>query len=193
MGNHRARGPDRVPIEVLRCTAVMDGLVPFYNRILQEGAFPEEWFKIYIIPLLKKGDRTNPSNYRGIALQSHCVKLFFRILMLRMRSVMDPHLLPAQAGYRPGRSTAQHIAALMGLIDVTRTHDMPLHAVFVDFTKAFDSVDRSSVERILQWWGVPSSYIRCIMNFWSLAEVQIRLDPSKPPAGQTRTNRRPAR
>ena len=117
------------------------------------------------IPIYKKGSASDPGNYRGIALISACARLYNRMLLDRLRTVLDQHLRYNQNGFRPLRSTAQHVLAVRRLFETVRTtQDAKLVAIFVDFCNAFDSVSWDQMEAILYAYHVPSDLVRAVMS-----------------------------
>jgi len=112
------------------------------NKCLELGQIL--WKKSTIKLIYKKGgDTCNPNAYRGIALESNVLKLLTRILTKRVASMLDPVLPEEQFGCRPRRST---LLAAGSLLQHIRTElQKPrgkLYAVFVDYSKAFDLVNR---------------------------------------------------
>eukprot|EP00760_Papus_ankaliazontas_P027515 PhM_4_TR3375/c0_g1_i1/m.90649 len=115
-----------------------------------------------LVPLPKKGDLGNTGNWRGISLMQHITKLFDAMLLQRARQALDHLLHPAQNGFRPGRSTAHHIAALLMLEDLATTHRFPLHGCFVDFSKAFDSVTWDAIYEIVALESATGLHTMCV-------------------------------
>lgn len=129
-----------------------------------------------LIPLPKKGKLAAPENWRGISLMPHLTKLFDLLLMLRLRDTMEPLLLPAQNGFRPQRNTAHHIMAFRGLVEHARSHKLPLHGMFVDFSKAFDSVYWDAISTILTMWGTPKLITDAIFKIMYGHEVVVKIE-----------------
>ena len=102
---------------------------------------PEEWRDSVLIPIFKnKGDVQSCSNYRGIKLISHTMKLWERIVEKRLRS--DLKFSNQQYGFMPGKSTTDALFALKVLMEKYREGQKELHCVFVDLEKAYDKVPR---------------------------------------------------
>lgn len=102
-----------------------DFLVPvilkLLYRILSSGYFPNRWAKSIIIPALKKGDASDPNNYREISLVSCFCKLFTSILNQRLITWSDNNnvITDAQFGFQPQRGTAEAIFSLSTIIDMS--------------------------------------------------------------------------
>ncbi len=115
----------------------------FFNLCLQSSYVPPDWKKAVVIPLLKPGKpASDPASYRPISLTSCLCKTFERILENRLQWYMETRGLhsPAQAGFRKGRSTTDHIVQLE--VDIKRGFSAKKStvAVFLDINKAYDSV-----------------------------------------------------
>ena len=109
--------------------------------------------------IYKKGDKSLPTNYRGITIMPVIVKLYLKLLSNRLIPVLDPHLRKNQHGFRSGRSTAQLIFALRRLVEESEKWKSPLVLVFIDLVKAFDTIEWSKLWEILCLYRVPTSYM----------------------------------
>ena len=95
---------------------------------------PDEWRKSTLVPLYKnKGDIQNCSNYRGIKLISHTMKLWERVIEHRLRE--HAKIAENQFSFMPGRSTMEAIHILRRLIERFRVAKKDLHMVFIDLEK----------------------------------------------------------
>ena len=101
-------------------------------------------------------------NYRGIALSAIAAKIANKLILNRIQPVLDPLLRPNQNGFRPGRSTTSHILALRRIIEGVKAHNQKAIIVFVDFKKAFDSLDRVKLMQVLSSYGVPKITVNAI-------------------------------
>ena len=126
----------------------MELLYPLFIKIGVKEEGPSDWREGYPIKLPKKGDLSNFSNYRGITLLSVPGKIFNRIILEGMKGEMDPWLRNQQAGFHPNRSCADQIATLGFIIEKSLECYAPLYINFVDYKKAFDSINRDTLWKI---------------------------------------------
>ncbi|KAK3519564.1 hypothetical protein QTP86_015307, partial [Hemibagrus guttatus] len=143
MKNGKAVGPDDIPVEVWKCLgeAAVEFLTSLFKRVLESEKMPEEWRRSVLVPIFKnKGDVQSCSNYRGIKLMSHTMKLWERVVEARLRKVVE--ICEQQYGFMPRKSTTDAIFALRILMEKYRDGQRELHCVFVDLEKAYDRVPR---------------------------------------------------
>ena len=86
-------------------------------------------------------------------------KVLTRIILERMKKSIDQKFRDEQAGFRKERSCTDQIATLRGIVEQTMELQTPLYVCFIDFEKAFDSVDRQAIWDILRHYGVPDKII----------------------------------
>ena len=178
--NNKACGLDLLRNEFLKQSS--DDLVNFYslffNFILDTGLVPDIWCKGLIMPLFKKGDRSDPDNYRGITLLSCMGKLFTACINKRITSFMDEDqkLGPEQAGFREEFSTLDHVFTLYSIIEFYRTRKGRVYCAFIDYTKAFDLITRSSLWLKLLNNGVNGKILDVIVAMYTNAKSCVKSD-----------------
>ena len=140
----KAAGPDGIPPEALKADiqTSTDMLHPLLVKIWETETVPEEWRKGLLVKLPKKGDLSSCNNWRGIMLLSIPGKVLSRIMLERLKASLDKRFRDEQAGFRQDRSCTDHISTMRIIIEQSLEWQTPLYSVFVDFQKAFDSVDR---------------------------------------------------
>ncbi|KAL8596941.1 hypothetical protein ACOMHN_027887 [Nucella lapillus] len=145
----KAAGPDGIPPEALKADiqTSTDMLHPLLVKIWETEAVPEDWKKGFLVKLPKKGDLSLCNNWRGIMLLSIPGKVVSRIILERLKTALDKTLRDEQAGFCQDRS-------------------YPLYNIFVDFQKAFDSVDREVIWKLMQHYGFPLKYIAIIQQLY---------------------------
>ena len=149
-------------------------LVKLYNHILSEKKIPVKWNEAKIILLYKKRDKADIKNYRKLSFLSHAYKIFTRIIQNRIKRILDENQPREQAGFRKGFSTADHLHALKQLIEKANEYQLKLCVGYIDYEKAFDSVEHSDLFTALRKIGVSEGYM-CIL--WRTF-TQIQLQPS---------------
>ena len=148
----------------------MDILVKFFNKILDSGKFPDQWKVSSLTVIHKSGDINDCNNYIGISLSSSLSKLFTTLLQKRLQKFVDDNNLlnDYQAGFRPDHRTVDHIYTLKTLINKYVYKDKkPIHAAFVDFSKAFDSVWRQGLLRKLLDLGIDLKFYSIVKDMYS--------------------------
>ncbi len=145
----KAYGPDGVPTIVLKsCASVLTPcLVKLFRLCLSTSTFPSCWKCAYVQPVPKKGDRSNPSKYRPIALFSYLSRTFETILNRKfLKHLSSFNLLSDhQFGFRKGRSTGYLLAFLTDSWSSTLSRFGETFAVALDISKAFDRVWHKAV------------------------------------------------
>ena len=121
-----------------------NAFVKLFNVVMKSNFYSSVWELGHIVPILKSGTVSDPSNYRGITISSCLGKLFSIFLNNRLISFLDLNNLkrPEQIGFSKGCRTADHIFNLKTIIDSYKLKKKKLYACFVDLRKAFDSVWR---------------------------------------------------
>ena len=137
-------------------------LYSLFSKIWEKEEVPAQWKEGIIIKLPKKGYLRDCSNYLGIMLLSTPGKVLNRILLERMKEAVDPKLLDQQVRFRRNRSCADQIASLRIIVEQSLEWNSPLYINFIDYEKAFDSVDRGTIWKLLRHYGVPKKIISLI-------------------------------
>ena len=172
--NRKCPGLDGISPELLKLTGIQEIILPILNQALDTGQTPQEWRQSGLLPLYKKGDTSCCANYRGISLMSLVGKLYNKVLLNRIRGKVEPLLRYNQNGFRPGRSTVQHVLSLRKILEQCRVRqNCNCVAVFVDFSKAFDSISRARMELILPSYGIPRKIVKAIMSMYSCTSATV--------------------
>ena len=162
--NNKAAGPDNIPAEVIKADidTSAKAFLPLITKIWNDELCPEDWKNGHISILAKKGDLTHCGNYRGIMLLSVPGRILSKILLNRIKKKVNEKLRPNQAGFRPNRSTIDQITTLRIIIEQSKEWNSELFVNFIDYKKAFDSLDRKSLWKICRHYGIPEKIINII-------------------------------
>lgn len=162
VNSNKALGPDKIPAIIWKDPIFYQLLLDICNYTSQNHISPSIWLKSQIIPIPKKGDLTIPTNYRGISLLPIAAKIYNKLILNRLRPKLEPILRKNQNGFRPGRSTLSQILTLRRIIEEITFCNKTAALIFVDFSKAFDSIHRDQMFEILQLYGIPLPIIDAI-------------------------------
>ena len=127
-----------------------------------------------ILPFPKKGDLGLAKNYRGITLTSIAAKIYNALLRNRIEPKIDNILRKNQNGFRRNRSTTSQILTIRKILGGVRTKNLQATLIFVDFTKAFDSIHRGKMEQILLVYGIPKETVAAIKILYRNTKVKVR-------------------
>ena len=127
-----------------------------------------------ILPFPKKGDLGLAKNYRGITLTSIATKIYNALLRNRIEPKIDNILRKNQNGFRRNRSTTSQILTIRRILEGVRAKNLQATLIFVDFTKAFDSIHRGKMEQILLAYGIPKETVAAITILYRNTKVKVR-------------------
>jgi len=150
-GRHECERDTRLPCPGLlaRSRTLVWVLRLIIQRVIETHTMPEEWKKSMVMPLPKKGDLTQCSNYRGIALLCVGYKVLSYFIAGRLAPLAHPTIGSYQGGFMPGRSTVDQISVLRRILEHRYERGVNTYILFVDFAKAYGSVHRPSLYDIL--------------------------------------------
>ena len=173
-----AAGSDGIDASLLRAgKPVLEWIHLAVCAAWKSGKSPKEWRHSTITALYKKkGPKDSAGNYRGISLLSIVGKVYASILLHRVAEQVDPLLHEAQCGFRKGRGTSDAIFTLRSVESVCKRHGACMAKAYIDFTKAYDCIDREALWRILQMYGVHSHLITLLKDLHSDTFASVKLD-----------------
>jgi len=150
--NHKSPGIDQI-----RC-ATHKLIISISNK----EELPEEWKGSIIVPIHKKGDKTDCNNYRGISLLPTTYKILSNSLLSRLILYAEEVIGDHQCGFRRNRSTTDHIFCIRQILEKKWEYNEAVHQLFIDFKKAYDSVRREVLYNILIEFGIPKKLVMLI-------------------------------
>ncbi|KAH8611451.1 putative Reverse transcriptase (RNA dependent DNA polymerase) [Trypanosoma vivax] len=151
-------------------------ILRLFNYSLRAGQVPAKWRHGTIVPLLKPNKPANSmASFRPATLTSALCKLMERIAARRVRDCIEDKLQPEQAWFRPARST---LGTLMQMTSAVRRRKdgEKTEPVFIDYARAFDSVDHGCIVKELLSFGVEKHLVAWIAGFLKERTAQVRVN-----------------
>ena len=149
---NKASGRDGIPVELIQI--LKDDAVKVLHLICQQiwktQQWPQDWKRSVFIPIPKKVNAKECSNYCTVAFISHASKVMLKILHARLQQYVNCELPEVQAGFRKGRGIRDQIVNIHWIIKKAREFQKNTYFCFIDYTKAFDCVDHSKLWKILR-------------------------------------------
>ena len=136
--------------------------------------WPQDWKRSGFIPIPKKGNAKECSNYCTIALISHASKVMLKILQAKLQQYVNCELPDVQAGFKKGRGTRNQIANIRWIIEKAREFQKNIYLCFIDYVNAFDCVDHNKLWKILKEMGIPDHLICLLRNLYAGQEATAR-------------------
>ena len=177
--NNKSEGVDYIKNEYLKnCpSSVIELIVKLFNIILRTGYVPSEWCIGLIVPIFKKkGSPSDPNNYRGITLLSCLGKLFTMCINVRLTTfVTDRHVIgEEQSAFREGYSTMDNSFILNEIIHLYLHKKSKMYCCFIDYQKAFDTINRSALWRKVIENGINGKLLRVVYNMYETAKSRVK-------------------
>ena len=138
---------DGIPVELFQILKydTVKGLHSICQKIWKTQQWPQDWQRSVFIPIPKKGNAKECSNYRTIALISHTSKVMLKILQARLQQYMNHELPDIQPGFRKGKGTRDQIANIRWIIEKARKFQENIYFCFIVYAKAFNCVDHNKL------------------------------------------------
>ena len=172
---NKARGGDGIAVELSQI--LKDDAVKVLSSICQQiwktQQWPQDWKRSGFIPIPKKGNAKECSNYHTVALISHASKIMLKILQVRLQQYMNHELPDVQAGFRKGRGTRGQIANIHWIIKKAREFQKIIYFCFIDYTRAFDCVDHNKLRKILKEMEIPDDLTCLLRNLYAGQEATV--------------------
>ena len=162
---NKASGGDGIPVELFQI--LKDDAVKVLHSICQQiwktQQWPQDWKRSIFIPVPKKDNAKEGSNYCTIAFISHASKVMLKILQARLQQYVNHELPDVQAGFRKGRGTRDQIANIRWIMEKAIEFQKNIYFCFIDYAKAFDCVDHNQLWKILKEMGI-SDHLNCLLR-----------------------------
>jgi hypothetical protein len=131
---------------------------------------PDQWKESIIVPIHKKGDKTNCNNYRGLSLLSTSYKTLSNIFLSRLSPYVDD-----QCRFRRNRSTTDQIFCVHQILEKKWEYNETIHQLLINSKKVYDSVRRKVLYNILVEFGVPMKLVRLIRICLNETYSEVRI------------------
>ena len=172
---NKASGDDGIPVELFQI--LKDDAVKVLHSICQQiwrtQQWPQDWKRSVFIPIPKKRNAKECSNYRTIALISHASKVMLKILQARLQQYVNCEITDVQACFRKGRGTRDQMPISAGS-HKARKFQKNIYFCFIDYAKAFDCVDDNKLWKILKEMGIPDRVTCVFRNLHAGQEATVR-------------------
>ena len=170
---NKVSGGDGIPAELFQI--LKDNAVKVLHSICQQiwktQQWPQDWKRSVFIPIPKKGNAKEWSNYCTMALIS---QLMLKILQARLQQYVNHELPDVQAGFRKGRGTRDQIANIRLIIEKAR--EFQKNICLIDYSKAFGCVDHNKPWKILKEVEIPD-HLTCLLRLcMQVQKQQLELD-----------------
>ena len=161
---NKASGGDEIPVELFQI--LKDNAVKVLHSICQQiwktQQWPQDWKRSVFIPIPKKGNAKECSNYRTVALISHASKVMLKILQARLQQYVNHEIPDVQAGFRKGRGTRDQIANICWIIEKAREFQKTSISALLTMPKPL-SVWITINWKILQEMGI-KDHLTCLLR-----------------------------
>ena len=145
-----------------------------YQQIWKILQWPQDWKKSVFIPIPKKGDAKECSNYCTIAFISYASKIMLKILQAQLQQYVNWELPAIQTGFRKDRGTRGQIANIHWIIGKAKEFQKNIHLCFIVCDKVFDCMDHNKPWEILKKMGIPDHPICLLRNLCAGQETTVR-------------------
>jgi len=174
---HKAKGPDEIPAALLKrlSTEISPALTHIFQASLYQCKVPKEWKTANVVPVFKKGDKSNPGNYRPISLTCVCSKLLEHVIYSHIFQHLKKYdvLCEEQHGFQQNRSCETQLISTINEIAENMNAGKQTDVILLDFAKAFDKVPHVRLCHKLSNLGINGPILEWISSFLSCRSQQV--------------------
>ena len=170
---NKASGGDGIPVELFQILKD-DAVKVLYStcqQIWKTQQWPQDWKRSVFIPIPKKGNTKECSNYCTIALISHVSKVMLKILQARLQQYVNREIPDVQAAFRKDRGTRYQVANIHWIMEKAREFQKNIYFCFIDIAKAFNCVDHNKLWKILKEKGILDHW-PCLLRYLYASQEQ---------------------
>ena len=143
------------------------------KQIWLQEVIPSDCNTAVIVALHKKGEKACCNNYRGLSLLSAIYKIIARIIYQRLSPYVEDIL---GAGFRPNRSTNDHIFTLKQILEKRWEYAQDCHMLFIDFKQAYDSIHRETLWKIMTEFQIPTKLTKMVKALYTNTASHVRVN-----------------
>ena len=178
---NKASGGDEIPVELFQILKddAMKVLHSICQQIWKTQQWPQDWKSSVFIPISKKGNAKECSDYHTIALISHASKVMLKILQAWLQQYVNHELPHVAAGFRKSRGTRDQIVNSSWIIKKAKEFQKNIYFCFIHYAKAFDCVDHNKLWNILKEMGIPDHLTCLLRNLYADQEITDRTGHGK--------------
>ena len=178
MKKRTAPGHDSITTMMLRNveTEMVPVLANLFTQMLHGRILPKTFADSVTTLIHKSGDKTDLGNYRPISVLPAPFKLFTRIVLARVQKTLEENQSVCQAGFRRGYGTTEHLQTITQIMEKAHEYRMQIYMVFIDYKKAYDSVEWNAVWNSLNRHGVEPAYIEILKTVYQEAKSKVKVD-----------------
>ena len=175
---NKAPGLDGLHPKVLKEMAevVSQPITEIFRRSFDSGSIPTNWLQAVICPIFKKGDKSDPSNYRPVSLTSIICKMLERIIVVHIIKHLEANHLNCtqQHGFQIGKSVTTNLLQALNVWTEALMHNIPIDILYMDYAKAFDTVPHQRLLCQVESFGITGRTLQWIRAFLSNRQQKVR-------------------
>ena len=172
-----SRTPEGVPTFFIKriINSILIPLAHLFNSFLQSGFVPSQWKVAFVVPIFKKGNKSDPGNYRPVSLTSSFCRIFEAIIFDKMLNhLLSNNLLsPSQFGFLPNRSSCSQLLHCLNKWYQNFFNNCVTNVIYTDIAKAFDTVSHRKLVKVLASYKICPSVILWIEHFLTNRSQQV--------------------
>ena len=178
--NKKSSGFDEISAKFLKLCApyVSIPLANIFNASISKGVYPDLLKTARVTPIYKKGVKSDPGNYRPISVLSQVNKVFEKILHKRLYKYLSKFkiLYEYQFGFREGHSTTQALVEITDRLKKAIDEKMLTCGIFIDLTKAFDTVDHAILLDKMYNYGIRGNVHNLFKSYLSNRQQYVKVN-----------------
>jgi hypothetical protein len=178
MGVNKAPGLDGLTSEFYKCfwAYIKTMIINSFNEAYASGSLADTHKQSIITLIFKKGERDELKNYRPISLTNTDYKILAHVLANRLHNVIETIISPEQTSYIKGRYIGENVRLLMDIMEYVKSKNIPGVVLFLDFQKAFDSLNWNFIFKCLKKFGFKDEFCHWVKVIYSDAKAYVKVN-----------------